>query len=292
MAAVGHGGGGMQAMLLAMRNRRVRALVNIDAGNFSTRSGTRGVAFYSPRLLRVPFLYMATAATKTGQDQFEDFGAMKFSDRYEVILENGEIRHHDLSDLGRAVTAPMRIRGAAQDVVERTFADIHEMMLRFLLEQLTGPPSLAPAFPAWLAAAPAPGRYAVTRYPGVEPAPTVVEIEQTLGPGTTALLRGAYERDPEAALFQPANLLRIVRKALTGDDSATAIALADFGAAIHPASAQFAELESQALESGGRATEARAVAAACAAMPASNDWRAGAAVNLCADRVKRLSNRK
>ena len=101
VAAIGHGGGGIQAMLFAMRNRQVRALVNIDAANFSTRSGARNLAFYSPRLLRVPFLYMATAATKAGQDQYEDFNAMKFSERYEVILENGDIRHHDLSDLGR-----------------------------------------------------------------------------------------------------------------------------------------------------------------------------------------------
>src|SRR5688500_13460399 len=37
IAALGHGGGGIQAMLLAMRSRRVAALANIDAGNFSAR---------------------------------------------------------------------------------------------------------------------------------------------------------------------------------------------------------------------------------------------------------------
>ena len=290
VAAVGHGGGGMQAMLFAMRNRRVRALVNIDAGNFSSRSRARDLAFYSPRLLRIPFLYMATAATKAGQDQYEDLAAMKFSERYEVILENGDIRHHDLSDLGRAVTAPMQIRGAAQDDVQRAYADIHEMMLRFL-EQGTDATSAATGFATWMTAAHAPGRYAVTRHPRVEPAPTVVEIEQTLGPHTPALLRNAHEQDPEAPLFQPADLLRVVRKALTNGDFATAIALTDFGAALHPASPQLAELKSQALESGGRVEEARAVAAACAAMPTSNDWRAGVAVKTCADRLKRLSSR-
>ena len=56
-------------------------------------------------------------------------------------------------------------------------------------------------------------------HPRVEPAPTVVEIEQTLGPHTPALLRDAHARDPEAPLFQPADLLRIARKALTNGAS-------------------------------------------------------------------------
>ena len=67
VAAMGHGGGGIQAMLFAMRNRQIRALVNIDAGNFSSRSRARDLPFYSPRLLRIPFLYMATAATKAAR---------------------------------------------------------------------------------------------------------------------------------------------------------------------------------------------------------------------------------
>ena len=33
ICAPGHGGGGMQAMLLAMRNRSITSVANIDAGN-------------------------------------------------------------------------------------------------------------------------------------------------------------------------------------------------------------------------------------------------------------------
>lgn len=293
VSAIGHGGGGMQAMLFAMRNRRVRSLVTIDASIFSSRSGTRNLPFYSPRLLRVPFLYIATPSTRAGQDQLEDFAAMTFSERHEVILENADIRHHDLSDLGRAVTAPLQIRGAAQEVVQRTYADVHEMALRFLYDQVADAPSDAEGFRAWVARARASGnRYAATTHPRMEPAPTVVEIEQTLGPDTAALLRDAHARDPEAPLFQTASLLRLVRKALAVRDLATATALADFGAVTHPASPQFLELKSQALEDSGAHEQARAVATACVAMPSSNDWRAGIAVRLCADRVTRLSGRR
>lgn len=234
VVAIGHGGGGIQAMLLAMRNRHVRSLVTIDSSIFSSRSQTRSLPFYSPRLLRVPFLYIATSSAIAGQDQFEDFAAMKFSKRYQVVLKDADIRHHDLSDLGRAVTAPLQIRGAAQDVVQRTYADVHEMALRFLQEQPAGAQSDDSRFSAWLTSAGATGPYAVTVHPRVEPAPTVVEIEDTLGPSTSALLRDAHARDPEGPLFQSASLMRLVKKALARRDVATATALADFGTATHP----------------------------------------------------------
>lgn len=91
-------------------------------------------------------------------------------------------------------------------------------------------------------------------------------------------------------LMLRANGRRLV--ALARRDDATAIGLADVGAAIHPRSPQFMELKSQLLESSGDLERARTVATACAAMPAGSDWRAAIAVRLCADRVKRLAGRE
>ncbi len=292
VAAIGHGGGGIQAMLFAMRNRRVRALVALDAAIFSARSGTRGLPFYSARLLRVPFLYVATPSTRAGQDQFEDFEKMTFSARYEVIVKDADVRHHDLSDLGRAVTAPLQIRGAPQQAVQRTYAEIHDMALRFLQEQVAGAPSSAEPFPAWLARAQIDGRYTVTAFPHLQPAPTVVEVEQTLGPGTPALLRAARARDPEAPVFEAESLLRLARKALAAGDFATSIAVAEFGAATHPARPQFLELQGAGLEGSGSWERARAVTAACTALPPGNDWRTGLAIGRCAERAKRLASRQ
>ena len=67
-------------------------------------------------------------------------------------------------------------------------------------------------------------------------------------------------------------------------DFATAAALAEDGAGLHPASPLFSELKSQALENSGAFAQAQAVAASCAAIPANDDWRAGVAVKLCGDR--------
>ena len=132
ISAIGHGGGGMQAMLLAMRDRSITSVVNLDAGNFSTRSQPDRIPFYSPRLLRVPYLYIATAATRNEQDRFGDFVAMPFSHRMEVVLGSNDIRHHDLSDIGRGITMPLRIRGREQAVVEKNYVAVQEMVVRFI----------------------------------------------------------------------------------------------------------------------------------------------------------------
>ena len=146
-----------------------RRLVNIDSGNFSTRSEARALAFYDPRFMRVPYLFIATAETRKTQDLFDQFKAMTFSERFEVILDGSEIRHHDLSDYGRAVTAPMAIRGAPQADVQQRFVDVQEMAVRFLLER-SGRPADGLRFTDWLKAQTA-ARYAVTVYPGSRPGP-------------------------------------------------------------------------------------------------------------------------
>jgi hypothetical protein len=53
------------------------------AGRSSTRTEAARVPFYRPRLLRSPYLYVATAETRKSQDQFEDFLGMPFSRRFE-----------------------------------------------------------------------------------------------------------------------------------------------------------------------------------------------------------------
>jgi len=131
VAALGHGGGGFQALLLAMRSRNVSAIVNIDAGNFSTRTNPGQLSFYRPGEVRVPYLYIATAQTRATQDLFDDFMKMQASDRAEVVLQERALRHHDLSDLGRGVTA-IGIRGDAQAQVQASYAIVQRLVVRFL----------------------------------------------------------------------------------------------------------------------------------------------------------------
>ena len=278
-------------MLFAMRNTDVTAVVNIDAANFSTRSRLREIPFYSPRLLRVPFLYIATAATKKGLDLFEDFAAMRFSTRYEVIVHSPELRHHDLSDFGRGVTAPLGIRGEAQAVVQQHYADVQAMTVRFLKAHLPTGSITGNSFGEWLKPKQSPGTYTVEVHPGAQPAPTTAKILETLGRNTPAVLRQARSSDPAAELFQVNDLERIVTKALAMRAFQTARELADFALELHPDSPIFYNHKSSALEGAGDTAGAAESATACAGKQAGNDWRASVALLQCKERLERLTSR-
>jgi hypothetical protein len=291
VSVLGHGGGGAQALLVAMRNRGVTAAVNLDSGNFSTRSALRTVPFYAPRLMRAPYLFIATTATRETQDQFEDFLGMKFSTRFDVILGDPELRHHDLSDFGRAVTAPLHIRGAAQANVSRAYAEVHAVIVEFLKTHSEGVQPKSADFRRWLTSRAGAADFGATVRPGIEPAPAVADVLSRIGPGTVAELRAARERDSEAPLFQAESLLRIVTRAMTEDDASIAVDLADFASGVHPQSALIQALKSEVLESRGNRDAARAAASSCAAIPAGTDWRALMSVNECKARRDRLSQR-
>lgn len=288
VGVLGHGGGGMQAMLLTMRSRQIGALVNLDASNFSARSGAQASPFYAPRLLRTPYLYIATPSTRATQDKFEDFLAMRFSERVEVVLDAPGLRHHDLSDLGRAVTAPMEIRGEPQAGVQQAYADMHEMTVRFLREHLGGAATPHEPLSPWLLAHQAKGRFTATVHAGGEPAPTTVRVLETLGPDTPRLLSAARARDPEGSIFEPDSLGRVIEKALRLNDLTLAAAVADLAVGWHPAAPGLLELSSRTREALGDAAGALDRATACATVNPGNDWRASGAVARCRARVARL----
>ena len=290
VAAIGHGGGGFQALLLAMRSRAIQALVNIDAGNFSSRTGARQMAYYGPRRLRIPYLFIATAETRASQDLFEDFEAMRFSHRTEVVLDMPDLRHHDLSDVGRAVTAPLALRGPRQAAVQQAYVDVQALVTRFLSARL-GTGELSADVERTLADGAAAGRFRLVDRPGVEPAPTLAQALHTLDERSAATLRDAYRRDPDAPVFAVDGLRQLLARALLGDVPEPAAALADFAVERHPDSAEILELGSRARERSGDRAAALSRARACAALDAGGNWRTAGAIARCREAADRLAAR-
>jgi hypothetical protein len=257
--ALGQGGGGMQALILAMRNPAIRAVVNIDAGNFSKRTNPSRLAFYHPRLLREPYLNILTAATRESQDLFSDFESMRFSRRHEVILADPALRHHDLSDVGRGVSAVLGVRGDAQDMVLRTFADLQQTIVRFLQGDAT----------------------VGTVRPAVEPAPATLQVIAALSAATPAALRDARLRDPDAPVFGEDDLRKIVEAAR--GRPALAAELARFALEIHPKS----HVLHRAAAEASAPADAAGFYRRCAALdPPQNDWRASIAHNACREQAR------
>lgn len=262
VAVLGHGGGGMQALLLAMRNRAIGKVVNIDTGVFSSRTNPRQLPFYHPNLLRVPYLYIADAQTKKDSDQYADFEAMRFSRRYEVILDHPELRHHDLSDYGRGVSAVLGIRGPAQEAILSQYADVQQMLLAFLNGRM---PQQSPGMRVLEA---------------VVPAPTTANVIQTLSADTPRMLEQARTRDPQAPVFTETELQKVLEAAR--DNRPLVSQLSRFALDLHP---QSVLLHKTAAEIAGN-TAAQEIYRRCAALEApQNDWRASAAHAVCKDRA-------
>jgi hypothetical protein len=260
VTALGHGGGGLQAMMLAMRNRAVQALVNVDSGNFSQRTNPRQLPFYSPRILRVPYLNVLTAATRQASDLYADFEAMRFSRRCEAVLNSEELRHHDLSDIGRGVAA----LGMRPDTVLQTYAGVQSTILGFLRAPQTWSDSGA------------------TVRGAVQPAPDIVDVIGGLGVDTPRILAEARVRDREAPLFTEDNLLRIIGAAMRQPNLAAA--LARFALQVHPNSLQVHAAAAGAMLAAGD-REASAVIGRCLSLDVPpNDWRAAAASAACRER--------
>ncbi len=289
ITTLGHGGGGMLAMLLAMRNREIRAVANIDSANFSNRSSIDELIFYNPRLLRTPYLYIVTADTKQGSDRYTDFENMRFSRRYEVILENPELRHHDLSNVGRAVSAPLGIRGVAEDSILRDYATVQDMLLHFLAAHACRNAPAVEPFTKWLAAEASPGIYSVKTREAIEPAPAIAQVLANLREFPPERLAEAHQRDPEAPVFESDELENIVRAAGLTDQPQLAVSYVQFAIGVQPKSITLYNLGAAVLESAGDRVAGRRIAQQCTALQLpENDWRARAAQSECRERSVRL----
>ena len=272
-------------MLLGMRDRQVTAVANIDSAIFSTRTNPQQLISYDPLLMRVPYLYILSADTKGQSDQYADFDKMKFSRRYEVVLAGDGLLHHDLSNVGRAVSASLGIRGDRQDMVLRTYADVQAMLLQFLeANRHRG----GDQFTQWLKQLGSDAGYGVAVRDGVEAAPALHDVLTAIDDWTPQRLREAYRRDAEAEVFSEDGLLQILAAARS-HHARLALDLVHFATEIQAQSILVLRVGSAVAESAGDSNTARALAIRCAAMAIQDgDWRAHAAHEECSARARRL----
>lgn len=284
VTSLGHGGGGLQAMLLAMRNRQITAVANIDAGIFSSHTNPRQLPLYDPRLMRVPYLYVLTADTRRQSDQFSDFQKMRFSRRYEIVLQNPALRHHDLSNVGRAVSSALGIRGDPEPMVLKTFADVQNTLLNFIdANQHRTNVGLA----QWLQHLSENADYAVTTQEATQPAPELYDVLAAMEQWTPDRLREAHQRDPDAEIFSEEDLLQILAAARL-HDLRMAQNLVPIMLEVQPQSIQLLQLASAIAEASGDTVAARELTGRCLAISIpEEDWRAQTAHKDCRERLVR-----
>ncbi len=251
IAAMGHGGGGMTAMLLAMRHRAVGAVVNLDGGNFSTKSSWGHIPFAGTERLRVPMLNVMRQETLDEQDLYADFHKMRYSERYELLLKDRDLQHHDLTNYGRGVSTVLKIRGPVQEMVLDRVAGIHRLVLGFLDRTIAAKHSDSTS----LVSAFGHDRNCTLReFPAVVPAPSPAEVVQSFinRPIQEALaeLRKRHDADPEASVFTVSSLLETAAIIGRNKHDAGALQLLNYAAELHPDSKEIAQAIANAKKSG------------------------------------------
>jgi hypothetical protein len=166
---------------------------------------------------------------------------MRYSERYEVVFTDPELRHHDLSDIGRGVSSVLKIRGPAQEMVLERYAAMHRIVLAFLDHALGGKPAAALSE----AMANGGGKYTLAVLPATVPAPSVGTLVDGFtshgSQETLATLRSAQAGDPEAPIFVAGSLVEAAQRLTRSGRSAAALELLRFALELHPQSKEVAE---------------------------------------------------
>jgi len=246
VAALGHGGGGMQAMLLAMRQSVVGAVVSLDGATFSSRSDYGQVPLAGALSLRVPMLNLLRQQTLDDQDLYAEFRRLRYSERYEVIFRGSSLRHHDLRNFGRGISTVLKIRGPVQDMVLDRYAAMHRIVLAFLDHSIGGKPG---SFPA-LELRDDRTQYALSALPAVKPAPSIGKLLDSVqkrgAKEAMSELRRAQPADPQAPIYDASSLLEVAGRLARSGLAAAVPELLGFAAELHPQSKEVAEALIQA----------------------------------------------
>ena len=137
IAAFGFGGGIQPPFYLAMKNKCIKLLLNLDGAVFGPRSKTNLSIDYNPSRLRIPMLHITTRYTRN-QDDSSQFFALS-NPRYCVNILSDSVWHHDFTSWGRVADLGLHQRGTASPLIEKVYARIHDLMLDFLQHGKTDP---------------------------------------------------------------------------------------------------------------------------------------------------------
>ncbi|MEP7323544.1 MAG: hypothetical protein ABI761_16590 [Saprospiraceae bacterium] len=133
ISVFGHGFGIQPAMYLAMRNPKIKRVINFDGGFFGPRSRSTISIDYRPQNLHIPLLHIITRE----QESEDDKTLIKTLSNpiTRVTIKPDFFKHHDLSSFGRFATHTAMVRGDKSDSINNIFSDIHQITLSFLLNK-------------------------------------------------------------------------------------------------------------------------------------------------------------
>jgi hypothetical protein len=233
LGLIGHGAGGLAAMLLQMRNYNVDAVIALEAG-FDEEPRSEMVTtnpYYDVGRMTVPLLSVFTRPSGTGEptDATGPGDMFRYADRYTLGFDQG--RGLDLTTYGLFVPMLMPPSQGEPPVAPKNYAGMCEHALLFLDENLR-----APEDGSGLAFGPE-----VVFKAAEERPPTRDEYLAILNAGNIEAAIEIYEKftaiDPDLVLFPEANMNYAGYRMLQGGRTAEAVALFKMNADAYPQSA-------------------------------------------------------
>lgn len=266
LGALGFSGSGFSQILLAMRHPQVQAVCDLESALFDDRvlwSLSRGYG-YDVTALRVPFLHTYSVPLSKFENRIADFERMRYSHRYQYLVDAPGIHHWDFATEGMAASV-MGVRGEHGPRLRKVFETTNRYVLAFFNAHLKDDEAERAFLRRDPAASGAPeGLARIRELPGIEPAPTADVFERTLveqGVSAVNSLDAARQRDPQASVFAEPQLNRVGYRLLNNHKRPTeAVAVFRKMVEWYPASPNAADSLSEGLEAAGQTAEAVTVA--------------------------------
>jgi len=203
LGVIGHGWGGLAAVLAAARDDRIRALVSLDGALRAAfdylNGGPRAARYVTPERLGIPLLYISRLQS-AGPGEQDDLGAgtdllarLRYADVYLATMDTAS--HLDFSSWSLRMAADAAFGGRTRDQAAQAYGATALAIGRFLDARLNEDPNARRVFDAGLAGGRTPpGMLSFALRHAAGPAPTVDTFLDQLGKQGFGRIDAIYDR--------------------------------------------------------------------------------------------------
>ncbi len=259
IGSYGFSGAGFSQVLMAMSEKRIKAIADLESGLFMDRlfQSLSASNYYKPGKLRVPFLHIFSSDLSREEiylNQFED--KMKFSSRYRLILNQPALHHWDFASEGYTACLFLNNRGDDKRKIEQSFEVSCSYLVKFFDAYLKDDQEAM----AFLQGKPALEGYAselwdITRYDAAQPAPSLDQFEYLIAQKgieeAVSITRSTIMIDSTSNVWEGSRMNSMGYRYLADKQYAEAIGIFKLNAELHTTTASWIDSLAEAYELSG-----------------------------------------
>ena len=259
IGSYGFSGAGFSQVLMAMYEKRIKAIADLESGLFMDRlfQSLSASNYYKPAKLRVPFLHIFSRDLSEEEIYLNQFKEkMKFSERYRLVLNQPALHHWDFASEGYTACLFLNNRGKEKRKIEQSF----ELSCRYLVEFFNAYLKQDQQAIAFLQEKPIIQGYTaelwdLLPFEAVEPAPNLDQFEQLItkkGIDEAVYLAGkTIWNDSTSNIWEGSRMNAMGYRYLADKRYEEAIGIFKLNAEMHPTAASWIDSLSEVYELSG-----------------------------------------